>query len=445
MNEIRQDNHNREDYQKLIETIEGIIDKNREELLELGRDLFAHPELGFKEFYTRDQAVAFLERWGIPVETGLSVTGFRATLGEGNGPHIGLIGELDAIPTPGHPFASPDLSAAHACGHNNQMVIGLGAMIALKQSGVLTGTGARVTFIATPAEEFTDFEFRRELVGRGVIRHMSGKQDMVRNGVFDDIDLVIACHSLGGIPERVAEVNGSLNGFLSKRVEITGRAAHAGAHPHLGINALSAANIGLVAVNAQRETFRELDCVRVHGIITEGGQTVNTVPERVVLEYYVRAATVQAITDTSIKVDRSFEGGAHAMGAAVTISDTPGYLPLVPARGLSDVLKDHLVRHLGADQVQEGQHSFASGDIGDLSMLMPAAQFGFGGFTGTIHGKDFAIVDEDMAYLIPAKALASSLADLVRDQAALARQIIQDNPPRMTKEDYLKNWLRVGQ
>ena len=64
----------------------------------------------------------------------------------------------------------------------------------------------------------------------------------------------------------------------------------------------------------------------------------------------------------SAKVDPSFKGGAHAMGAEVTITDTPGYLPLVPANGLSDVLKDHLVRrHLGADQIQEGQHSFPTG------------------------------------------------------------------------------------
>lgn len=423
------------------EELEHIIDQNREELLELGRDLFEHPELGFKEFRTRDQVIAFLQRHGMTVESDLSVTGFRCTIGTGDGPNIGIIGELDAIPTPGHRCASEDQGAAHACAHSNQMVITLAAMMALHKSRVLEGSRVKVTLIATPAEEFTDFAYRHQLIEEGKIQYISGKQDMIAKGVFDDINLAIACHSMGGVQERVAEVNGSLNGFLSKRVEYLGQAAHAGANPHMGVNALQAANIGMMALNAQRETFQEADSIRVHGIITEGGQTVNTIPERLVLEYYVRGATLPAIQDANAKVNRSFEAGAHAMGASVVIEDTPGYMPLVPCRDLSDVIKGNLIRHLGEGNVTDSPHSFASGDIGDVAMILPATQFNFGGFTGSIHGKDFEIADEEMAYIIPAKALAATIFDLAQNGGELARIIIQNNPPHMIKQSYLEQWL----
>lgn len=426
------------------EEMEQIIDSIREELLALGRDLFEHPELGFKEFRTRDQAASFLERHGMSVETGLSMTGFRCTLGQGEGPHIALIAELDAIPTPGHRCASTDQGAAHACAHSNQLTIMLGVMKAIHDSGVLAGTGCRVSLIGTPAEEFTDFAFRRSLMEQGLIRHMSGKQDMIRCGVFDDIDLAISCHTMGGVPDRAGDINSSLNGFLSKQITYTGQAAHAGATPHLGVNALQAANIGLMAVNAQRETFREDDMIRVHGIITEGGQTVNSVPERVRLDYYVRGRTLEAMADASRKVNRSFEAGAHAMGAQVLITDTPGYLPLAQCRDLSAVLRGNLTRFIGEDTIIDGQRSFASGDIGDLGTLMPVIQFGFGGFSGNVHGPNFEIADEEMAYLIPAKAVTGTMVDLVMKQGTLARTILEKNPPRLTREQYLADWLGIA-
>lgn len=423
------------------ETLERIIESDREELLALGNDLFEHPELGFKEVHTRDRVVAYLERHGMKVQTGYSVTGFRCTLGSGNGPHLGLIAELDAIPTPGHRCASEDQGAAHACAHSHQITIMLGAMKALHDTRILDGTGVKVTLVGTPAEEFTDFAYRRDLISQGIISHMSGKQDMIAHGVFDDIDLAISCHSLGGNPERVADVNSSLNGFMSKYIQYTGLAAHAGADPHLGINALSAATIGMMALNAQRDTFQEKDSVRVHGIITEGGQTVNSVPERVVLEYYVRARTIEAIQDASGKVNRSFRAGADALGATVTIRDTPGYMPFSQCADLSEVMKENLTRYLGKDNITDGQHSFASGDIGDLGMLMPVIQFGFGGFRGSIHGKDFEVADAEMAYIIPSKAVACTIYDLIRDQGRLAQTIIAHNPPKMSKAQYLTNWL----
>src|SRR6185369_13835703 len=106
------------------------------------------------------------------------------------------------------------------------------------------------------------------------------------------------------------------------------RAAHAGGAPHRGVNALYAAHIGLMAINAVRETFRDDDTIRVHPIVTHGGSQVNVIPADVRLETYVRGRTVEAILDANAKVDRAFRAGALGLGARVEIETLPGYLPL---------------------------------------------------------------------------------------------------------------------
>ncbi|ETA80765.1 amidohydrolase [Youngiibacter fragilis] len=421
--------------------LEEIIESYRDEIIGFGRDIFEHPELGFKEFRTSAKAVEFLEKYCMNVEKGISVTGFRCTIGSGNGPNIGLIAELDAIPAPGHRCASGDKGAAHSCAHSNQLAIMLGAMKCINESGMLEGTGVRVTLVGTPAEEFTDLEYRRDLLERGEILHMSGKQDMIRKGTFDEIDMVISCHTMGEYPGRKADVNSTLNGFLSKRITYIGKASHAGATPHKGINALNAASIGIMAMNAQRETFIEDDMIRVHGIITEGGQSVNSVPEIVVIEAYVRGRTIAAVEDANRKMNRAFEAGAHAVGAACRIEDIHGYLPFHQCRDLSEVVRRNISVFVGDDNVLVGQKSFASGDIGDLGSIMPAVQFGFSGFSGNIHGSDFEISDEEMAYIIPAKTVACTVYDLVAENGKLAKQILMDNQPAMSKDEYLQRWL----
>jgi metal-dependent amidase/aminoacylase/carboxypeptidase family protein len=318
----------------------------------------------------------------------------------------------------------------------------LGVMKALKESNMMDSLGGKVTLIGTPAEEFTDFEYRRRLIEEGRINFMSGKQDMISKGVFDDVDLIISCHTMGGIKERKADVNSSLNGFISKKITYYGKAAHSGAAPHLGINALNAATIGLTAVNAQRETFMDEHNIRVHGIIKEGGQTVNTVPERVVIEAYVRGRTLESILDANSKVDRAFEAGAYAVGGKCVIEDIAGYMPFEQCFDLSEVLKQNLSRLIGTENIFDGQKSMASGDIGDLAAIKPTIQFGFGGFMGNVHGPDFEIVDEEMAYIVPQKAIIMTIVDLLEDDGKKAKKIIKSNPSKLTKDDYIRNWLK---
>lgn len=418
----------------------NIIEKNRSEIVNIGENIFTNPELGFKEFKTSKVIVDYLSNMGLSFEDNISVTGIKSTIGD-KGINIGLIAELDAVPTNGHKYASNDSSAAHACAHSNQVAIMLGVIKALKESRVLDELNGRVTFIGTPAEEFTDFEYRRELIRTGKIKYMSGKQDMIAKGIFDDVDLIISCHTMGGIKEKKADINSSLNGFISKKVTYYGKAAHAGAAPHLGINALNAAVIGLAAVNAQRETFIDEHNIRVHGIIKEGGQTVNTIPERVVIEAYIRGRNLGSILDANYKVDRAFKAGAYAVGGRCLIEDTPGYVPFIQCSDLSEVLKANLSNLIGEENIINGQNSMASGDIGDLSTIKPTIQFGFSGFSGNVHGPDFEIADKEMAYIIPAKAIAMAIVDLLENNGTKGKRIIENNPSIYTKEEYIKKWL----
>lgn len=425
---------------KIKELLCNIIEKNRNEIINIGEDIYTNPELGFKEFRTSKVITEYLSNMGLDFEDNISVTGIKSSIGN-NGINIGLIAELDAVPTRGHKYSSDDSSAAHSCAHSNQVAIMLGVIRALKESGVLNKLNGRVTLIGTPAEEFTDLDYRRELVKSGKIKYMSGKQDMVAKGVFDDVDLIISCHVMGGIRERKADVNSTLNGFISKKVTYYGKTAHAGAAPHLGINALNAAVIGLAAVNAQRETFLDENNIRVHGIIAEGGQTANTVPDRVVIESYVRGKNLESILDANFKVDRAYKAGAYAVGAKCVIEDTPGYVPFKQCSDLSQVIKKNLSSLIGEENVINGQSSMASGDIGDLATMIPTIQFGFSGSSGNVHGADFEIIDKEMAYIIPAKAIAMTIVDLLENNANEGEKIINNNHPVFTKEEYIEKWL----
>src|SRR4029078_12688790 len=143
-----------------------------------------------------------------------------------------------------------------------------------------------------------------------------------------DVDLAMMIHTTPRAEDGRASVPLSNNGRVGKLVRYVGRAAHAGGAPDMGVNALYAANIGLMAINALRETFRDEDTIRVHPIITHGGSQVNVIPGEVRLETFVRGKSLEAIADADRKVDRALRAGALAMGASVEIETLPGYMPL---------------------------------------------------------------------------------------------------------------------
>ena len=113
-----------------------------------------------------------------------------------------------------------------------------------------------------------------------------------------------------------------------KFIEFIGKASHAGNSPEKGINALNAANIAMNAINSQRETFKDEDHIRVHPIITKGGNVVSAVPDIVKIETFVRGASIESIMDANEKVDNCLKAGALATGCKLKIVTIPGYLPI---------------------------------------------------------------------------------------------------------------------
>ena len=414
------------------------IDDHTARLCAFGRDIFEHPELGFREERTADRVAHALRELGLPVVEGLARTGVRAEWrGAAAGPTLCIIGELDALPVPGHPYADPQTAAAHACGHNAQLAHLLGVATALCVSDAARELAGRIIFLAVPAEEYVDLAWRAEAARRGEIEFLGGKPELVRLGVFDEVDLAMMVHASGTNGDDPLSIHWAYNGFIAKRIRFTGRAAHAGVAPQRGRNALNAATLALTAVHMQRETFRDEDRIRVHPIVTAGGTTINIVPDDVRVETFVRGATLAAIADAAEKVDRAMQAGALAIGTDVEIETLPGYLPLVMNREMGAVFRANAVALVGAEQWAESALCSACSDAGDLSQIMPMLHPNHGGCAGDNHTIDFAIVNETAAYITPAKALAGTVVDLLGDGAARAQDVLRAFRPTLTRDGYL--------
>jgi amidohydrolase len=431
---------------ELKQQVYAAIDKHGDEIIGLGETIRRQPELGFKEFKTAKLVEQTLAKLGLAPKGGLAITGVRADLrgGAGDGPTFAMLGELDALVVAGHPEADPQTGAAHACGHNAQIAGLLGAAMGLVATKAAQHLAGRLVFFAVPAEEYGDVEWRVSQAREGKLEFLGGKPELMRLGHFDDVDLSMMIHGTSRSEDGKAGVPTSNNGCIVKTVRYIGKAAHAGGAPHMGVNALYAANIALTAINAIRETFRDEDTIRVHPIITHGGSQVNVIPGDVRIETYVRGRTVEAIMAANARVDRALRAGALAMGAKVEIETLAGYMPMECDRTMAGFFKDSITTLVGAEHFREIPHRTGSTDMGDLSQVMPILHPYIGGARGSGHGADYEIVDKPLMYLAPAKALASMAIDLLHDGAAGAKQVLKTAKPPMTREQYLGFQRSVG-
>src|SRR5881296_3072294 len=424
---------------ELKERVYAAIDRRAEEIVGLGERIRKQPELGFKEIKTARLVEETLAGLGLKPKAGLALTGVRAEAPgrAGDGPTFALLGELDALVVAGHPEGDPTTGAAHACGHNAQIAGLLGAAMGLMDARAFDQLAGRAVFFSVPAEEYGDIEWRVAQARAGRLEFLGGKPELLRLGHFDDVDLAMMIHTTPRTEDGKAGVPSSNNGCVVKTVRYLGRAAHAGGAPHMGINALYAAQIGLMAINSIRETFRDEDTIRVHPIITHGGSQVNVIPGEVRIETYVRGRTMQAILDANVKVDRALRAGALALGAKVEIETLPGYMPMSCDPIMTRHFRDNVGALFGEEHYRQIGHRTGSTDMGDLSQVMPILHPYVGGATGTGHGADFAIVDKPLAYLGPAKALAAMVVDMLWDGAAGAREVLANAKPPMTRTSYL--------
>jgi amidohydrolase len=419
------------------------VDSRNREIIAIGTTIARHPERGFQEFKTAALVAREFAAMGLPYREGLAMTGVKARLvGTRPGPTVALLGELDAVLSPQHPQADPRTGAAHACGHNGQVAAMLGAAMALIGAKAMEHLAGNVVLFAVPAEENVDMEHWRALRAAGKVDFLLGKQELIRLGEFNDVDLSLLVHETPRPEEKRAGAQYSSNGTVHKSIEFRGRAADAAPKPHLGVNALNAATIALHAVHVQRETFRDDDCVRINPILTKGGHSVSWVPAETRIETTIRAKTVEALDDADAKVDRSARAGAVATGAKVQITTLPGISPLVNHRGLMEIYKRNCLPLIGGElEWTEGIHRRGGSDMGDLSLIMPALQSYTGGVRGESHGADHEVFDSELFYLIPAKAMAMTVVDLLCNGAREARALLTGWTPRFTRDQYV-DWMR---
>ena len=425
------------DRANLKSSFSSAINSRSDELERIARDILDHPESGYREVRTSKLVADWFRASGLEVQTGVAKTGVIGTYDTGiPGPHIAVMGELDSLIVPGHAHADPETNAAHACGHHAQIGSMLAVVVGLTDEPVKKGLTGKVSFMATPAEEYIELAYRESLLANGEIEFFGGKQELIKLGFFNDIDIAMLTHT-GSETFGTLGTGGSNNGMIGKTIQFIGKAAHAGGSPHLGVNALNAANLALAAIHAQRETFRDADTVRVHPIITRGGAVVNSVPADVRMETYVRASNVPAILNTSEKVDRALRAGALATGASVRITTNPGYLPAKYDGRLTDVYRHNAASLVGDDNVIELNHSTGCTDMGDVSQIVSTIQPTANGTSGNGHGIDYIVENYDLAVNKAGKAMGMTVIDLLADGGDVGKKIAGSFRAPMPISEYL--------
>ncbi|MBN1682346.1 amidohydrolase [Candidatus Bathyarchaeota archaeon] len=433
------------------------IDKRSTEIIAIGDYIWQNPEAGFREYKTAKRVVEEFKKLGLEIEEGVGITGVIAKLkGLDERPNIAVMGELDALIIPEHPEADPVTGAVHACGHNAQITNVIGLAMGLVDSGIMEELNGSVTFMGVPSEEPIEIEWRQQKRLKGELFFLGGKQEFIKAGKFDDVDIALIDH-MGGDPKNKISARGSehgpgSDGFMAKTFTFKGVESHSGGAPWNGVNALNAAMLGLMGIHAQRETFKDSDAIRISQIISKGGDSLNVIPSEIKMELMVRGASAEAIKDACKKIDRAMKAGASAIGADLEIVNIPGYLPRTGGGSpeLSRVLQENIVTLLGERKVETSIErsivrtpSGVVADSADVAAIMPLGGLSVSGSEGRGHSREYKIVDKENAYVTPSKIYAMAIIDLLADGATSAKKVINEYKPMILKEKYMEYWQNI--
>ncbi len=325
----------------LKKTAVSSIEKRAAEMTALSDQIWAYAEIALRETKSSKALADYAEKNGFKVTRGVAQmpTAFLAEFGQGR-PLIAILGEYDALPgisqkAVPHKEALTPGAAGHGCGHNLFGVASLGAALAIKdliEAGKLKGT---IRFYGTPAEE-----------------SIGGKAYMVRDGLFKDVDIVIAWHP---DTETKADTESS-QAMVDFIVEFKGKASHAARDPWNGRSALDGLELFTHALNMMREHVRPT--VRIHYTIQSGGDVPNVVPEYAKLWCWVRDSKKVRVDELLERVRKMVEGSAIAAGveAKLTVqAGSPELLVNIPGAKLIDAN----LRWLGPLKFTEEEHEFA--------------------------------------------------------------------------------------
>lgn len=419
--------------QELLESICRRAREMQPEIEALGEAVWRNPETGYREIHTGELLAEKLEMLGLPVHRHLALTGLRAELDSGRpGPVVGIVGELDALLQPSHPAAR--CGVVHACGHHTHAAALYGAAAILRNPEILEKLCGKMVFIAAPAEEAIETDFRRELMDSSRLRMLCGKSQLIREGVFDDIDIAFMNHI--GCGDQFGAKD--CNGFVSKQIIFTGKAAHA-AYPAQGINALNGCELARHAIALLRESVSTDPTVRIHGIISEGGKSVSTLPESAVMDYMIRAGSIERLHLVSESFDDAVLYSARALGVKAEIRTFYGAMPLKNSDALADVVRELLEKVFpGKEFRYRNGHDYGCTDMGDVSQIKCALHLGVPGGGGQAHQDSFHIADPVAAYSGNAQVLALLTAELLCCQGRTGYGVCSKESRHLSISEYLQ-------
>lgn len=374
--------------------IDAYVDEQRDLLLALSHKIHAHPEIRFQEQQAARWLGETLEAHGFILEKGVGglETAFRARRsGRAEGPKVALVCEYDALEGLGH-----------ACGHNVIATMSLGAALAV--APMMDSLDGELVVVGTPGEE-----------GGG------GKVIMLEHGVFNELDVAMMIH-----PSHENRVGGPSLARVGWDVTFTGTPAHAAAAPHLGVNALDAIRLAFSGLDAMRQQVTP--DVRIHGIITHGGDAPNIIPKTASMRVFLRAATKDYLYESLVpRAKNIFEGAALMTGTTVEIKESAkAYENMVINETLASRFGEHSTRVGRAANPVNPDLFGGSTDMGNVSQRIPALHAYLAiDDQAKPHTPEFAVAARsergDATVLDGARILGSLAYDLLTDNALLER------------------------
>ncbi|KAF9936254.1 hypothetical protein BGZ67_002516 [Mortierella alpina] len=342
MTQTRQEVSNVWQTDRYAKCIGEAIEAASEELRILSLKIHDHPELSLKEFKAHGWMIEYLKKKGFAVHQGRSglETAFVAYAGEPSSPvTIGICSEYDALPGIGH-----------ACGHNLIAISGVATALGIKAAIEQFGLKAQIKLFGTPAEE-----------------RYGGKITMLHAGDFEGVDVCMMLHG--------ANADVLYTPFLSLNtvtVEFFGMASHASTTPWEGINALDAAMQVYTAVGLMRQQMRADH--RVHGIIQNGGQAPNIIPQYTKSAYTVRAPKYAQVKELQARVDHIFDAAARSTGCTMKVEWAENELRDILTNDPLAVKFEEQMNNLGlkyASKAEQQSKLSGSTDMGNLTYAMP--------------------------------------------------------------------------
>ncbi len=324
------------------ELITKSIEENKDLYIQTSQEIHAKPEIGNQEFFASAKHVEILTKAGFEVTTAVAghETSFYAVKDSGiEGPTVAFLAEYDALPGIGH-----------ACGHNIIGTTSVAAGIALAE--VLPSTGGRVLVLGTPAEEGGP--------------NGSAKGSFVKHGLLEGVDVAIMIH-----PSGKTSLTGESLAVDPLDFHFYGKAAHASGSPDKGINALDAVIQLFNGINALRQQLPS--DVRIHGIITHGGDAPNIIPEYASARFYIRAETWKRTEEISEKVKAIANGAALATGSSVRIERFQNEVQDFVLNSVLDEVVHQELEAVGEYVHTEKRKGKGSTDAGNISYAVPTA------------------------------------------------------------------------